>query len=152
MIFRKGLTYKLQDKLIGLKSKDLDELQNWTIKIADQLYRIELHSKESSHGQKNHESRNRGKLRRQRSPSPVLQDTMDGVEYTGRSRKPLRPSNSEYDQLRREGRCFNCKRRGHVLAQCTKDEGLRKKEKDKSTAVLKVSSSKTKGQKKSQKD
>jgi hypothetical protein len=35
MIFRKGLSYKLQDKLIGLKSKDLDELQNKTIEVAD---------------------------------------------------------------------------------------------------------------------
>ena len=89
IIFRKGFTHKLQDKLISLKSKDLDELQNRTIEIADQLYRMELHSKESSHGQKNHESRNRGKFGRQRSPSLVLEDTMDGVEYTGRSRKPL---------------------------------------------------------------
>jgi len=151
IIFRKGLTHKLQDKLIGLKSKDLDELQNRTIEIADQLYRMELHSKESSHGQKNHESRDKRKFVRQRSPSPALEDTMDGVEYTGRSGKPRRLSNPEYDRLRREGRCFNCKRRGHVSAQCTKDEGLRKKEKDKSPAVLKVSSSKTKGQKKSRK-
>jgi len=151
MIFRKGLTHKLQDKLIGLKSKDLDELQNRTIEIADQLYRMELHSKESSHGQKNHESRDKRKFVRQRSPSPALEDTMEGVEYTGRSGKPRRLSNPEYDRLRREGRCFNCKRRGHVSAQCTKDEGLRKKEKDKSPAVLKVSSSKTKGQKKSRK-
>jgi hypothetical protein len=35
IIFRKGLSYKLQDKLIGLKSKDLDKLQNKTIKVAD---------------------------------------------------------------------------------------------------------------------
>jgi hypothetical protein len=35
IIFRKGLSYKLQDKLIGLKSKDLDELQNKTIEVAD---------------------------------------------------------------------------------------------------------------------
>jgi hypothetical protein len=35
IIFRKGLSYKLQDKLIGLKSKDQNELQNRTIKIAD---------------------------------------------------------------------------------------------------------------------
>jgi hypothetical protein len=35
IIFRKGLSYKLQDKLTGLKSKDQNELQNRTIKIAD---------------------------------------------------------------------------------------------------------------------
>jgi hypothetical protein len=35
MIFRKGLSYKLQDKLVGVKSKDLDKLQNKAIKIAD---------------------------------------------------------------------------------------------------------------------
>ena len=94
IIFRKGLTHKLQDKLIGLKSKDLDELQNRTIEIADQLYRMELHSKESSHGQKNHESRDKRKFVRQRSPSPALEDTMEGVEYTGRSGKPLRMANA----------------------------------------------------------
>jgi hypothetical protein len=35
MIFRKRLSHKLQDKLIGLKSKDLDGLQNKAIEIAD---------------------------------------------------------------------------------------------------------------------
>jgi hypothetical protein len=35
IIFRKGLSYKLQDKLVGLKSKDLDRLQNKAIEIAD---------------------------------------------------------------------------------------------------------------------
>jgi hypothetical protein len=34
MIFRKGLGHKLQDKLIGLKSKGLNKLQNRTIEIA----------------------------------------------------------------------------------------------------------------------
>ncbi len=38
MIFRKGLAYKLQDKLVGLKSKNLEELQSRAIEIADQLY------------------------------------------------------------------------------------------------------------------
>jgi hypothetical protein len=47
MIFRKGLSYKLQDKLIGLKSKDLDELQNKAIEVADQLYQMDLHTKGS---------------------------------------------------------------------------------------------------------
>ncbi|KAF2828920.1 hypothetical protein CC86DRAFT_287252 [Ophiobolus disseminans] len=35
IIFRKGLNYKLQDKLIGLKSRNLDELQYKAIEIAD---------------------------------------------------------------------------------------------------------------------
>jgi hypothetical protein len=47
IIFRKGLSYKLQDKLIGLKSKDLDELQNKAIEVADQLYQIDLYTKGS---------------------------------------------------------------------------------------------------------
>jgi hypothetical protein len=47
MIFRKGLSYKLQDKLIGLKSKDLDGLQNKAIEVADQLYRMDLHTREN---------------------------------------------------------------------------------------------------------
>jgi hypothetical protein len=29
--------------------------------------------------------------------------------------------------LRREGRCFNCKRRGHVSTACLEDEELSKK-------------------------
>jgi hypothetical protein len=73
---------------------------------------------------------------------------MEGVEYTGRSGKPRRLSNSEYDRLRSEGRCFNCKRRGHVSAACTENEGSTKKERNKRTAVLRASSSKTKERKK----
>ena len=77
---------------------------------------------------------------------------MEGVEYTGRSGKPRRLSTSEYNRLRRERRCFNCKRQGHVSATCTKHAGSPGKEgKSKKTAVLKVSSSKTTGQRKSRK-
>jgi hypothetical protein len=76
---------------------------------------------------------------------------MEGVEYTRRSGKPRRLSSSEYDWLRREGRCFNCKRIGHVSAACTEDKDLTKKERNRRTAVLKASSSKTKEQKKSRK-
>jgi hypothetical protein len=47
IIFRKGLSHKLQDKLIGLKSKDLDGLQNKAIEIADQLYQMDLHTRGS---------------------------------------------------------------------------------------------------------
>jgi hypothetical protein len=49
MIFRKGLSHKLQDKLIGLKSRNLNELQNRTIEIADQLYRMDFYTQESSY-------------------------------------------------------------------------------------------------------
>jgi hypothetical protein len=77
---------------------------------------------------------------------------MEGVEYTGRSGKPRRLSNSEYDRLRREGRCFNCKRRGNVSAACAEDDGsAQKKERNKKTAVLKASSSKAKERRKSRK-
>jgi hypothetical protein len=150
MIFRKGLSYKLQDKLIGLKSKDLDELQNKTIEVADQLYRMDLHTKGSQGRIQNGKSQTEGKHWRRRSPSPVT-EAMEGVEYTGRSGKPRRLSSSEYDRLRREGRCFNCKRIGHVSAACTEDEDSTKKERNRRTAVLKASSSKTKERKKSRK-
>ena len=149
MIFRKGLGYKLQDKLIGLKSRDLEELQDKVIEIADQLYRMDLHTR-GSYGRSQRPQHGENKTKH-RSPSPVLEDTMEGVEYTGRSGKPRRLSNSEYDRLRSEGRCFNCKRRGHVSAVCTEDRGLTKKESNRRTAVLKASSSKTKEQKKSRK-
>jgi hypothetical protein len=150
MIFRKGLSYKLQDKLIGLKSKDLDELQNKAIEVADQLYRIDLHTKGSQGRIQNGKSQTEGKHLRRRSPSPVT-EAMEGVEYTGRSGKPRRLSSSEYDRLRREGRCFNCKRMGHVSAACTEDEDSTKKERNRRTAVLKASSSKTKERKKGRK-
>jgi hypothetical protein len=146
MIFRKGLNYKLQEKLIGLKSKDLDGLQDKVIEIADQLYRMDLHTR-GSYG-RNQRPQNGENKTKHRSPSPVLEDTMEGVEYTGRSGKPRRLSSSEYDRLRSEGRCFNCKRRGHVSAACTKDEGSTKKERNRRTAVLRASSSKTKERKK----
>jgi hypothetical protein len=76
---------------------------------------------------------------------------MEGVEYTRRSRKPRRLSSSKYEQLRCKGRCFNCKRIGYVSAAYTEDEDLTKKERNRRTAVLKASSSKTKEQKKSRK-
>jgi hypothetical protein len=152
MIFRKGLSYKLQDKLIGLKSKDLDGLQNKAIEVADQLYRMDLHTRENQGQGQSNKSQHREHRTKHRSPSPVLEDTMEGVEYTGRSGKPRRLSNSEYDRLRREGRCFNCKRRGHVSAACAEDDGsAQKKERNKKTAVLKASSSKAKERRKSRK-
>jgi beta-galactosidase beta subunit len=61
IIFRKGLSHNLQDKLIGLKSKDQNELQNTTIKIADQLYRIEFHTKGSSYSKQSNETQREGK-------------------------------------------------------------------------------------------
>jgi len=146
MIFRKGLSHKLQDKLIGLKSKNLNELQDRTIEIADQLYRMDYHIKGSSHNRQSNESQTGRMYSRRRSPSPVA-DAMEGVEYTGRSGKPRRLSSSEYDRLRREGRCFNCKRRGHVSTACSEDEELSKKTK-KSVRVARATSSSTKEKKK----
>jgi hypothetical protein len=148
MIFRKGLSYKLQDKLIGLKSKDLDELQNKAIEIADQLYRMDLHTRGSQGRSQSNKPQHEENKTKHRSPSPVPEDTMEGVEYTGRSGKLRRLSSSEYDRLRSEGRCFNCKRRGHVSAACTEDKGSAKKERNRRTAVLRTSSSKTKERKK----
>jgi hypothetical protein len=152
MIFRKGLAYKLQDKLVGLKSKNLEELQSRAIDIADQLYRMDLHTKGTKNRRREDRSLNKEHGNKHRSPSPILEDRMEGVEYTGRSGRPRRLSSSEYDRLRREGRCFNCKRRGHVSATCAEDKGLsEKKGKNKKTAVLKASSSKTTEQRKSRK-
>ncbi|KAL7780609.1 hypothetical protein CFE70_010634 [Pyrenophora teres f. teres 0-1] len=152
MIFKKGLAYKLQDKLVGLKSKNLEEIQNRAIEIADQLYRMDLHTKGTKNRRREDRSPNKEHRSRHRSTSPVLEDRMEGVEYTGRSGKPRRLSSSEYDRLRREGRCFNCKRRGHVSATCAEDEDMsEKKGKNKKTAVLKVSSSKTTERRKSRK-
>jgi hypothetical protein len=148
MIFRKGLTHKLQDKLIGLKSKDLDGLQNKAIEIADQLYRMDLHTRGSQGRSQGNKPQHKENKTKHRSPSPVPEDTMEGVEYTGRSGKLRRLSSSEYDRLRSEGRCFNCKRRGHVSAACTEDKGSAKKERNRRTAVLRTSSSKTKERKK----
>jgi hypothetical protein len=146
MIFRKGLSHKLQDKLIGLKSKNLNELQDRTIEIADQLYRMDYHIKGSSRNRQSNESQTGRMYSRRRSPSPVA-DAMEGVEYTGRSGKPRRLSSSEYDRLRREGRCFNCKRRGHVSTACSEDEEPSKKKK-KTVGVARATSSDTKEKKK----
>jgi hypothetical protein len=146
MIFRKGLSHKLQDKLIGLKSKDQNELQNRTIEIADQLYRMEFHNKGSSYSKQSNGTQGEGKHSRRRSYSPVA-DAMEGVEYTGKSGKPRRLGSSEYDRLRREGRCFNCKRRGHVSTACSEDEESSKKTK-KTVGVASATSSGTKEKKK----
>jgi hypothetical protein len=69
------------------------------------------------------------------------------VEYTGRSGKPRRIGSSEYDRLRRERRCFNCKRRGHVSTACSEDEESSKKTK-KTVGVASATSSGTKKKKK----
>jgi hypothetical protein len=138
MIFRKGLSHKLQDKLIGLKSKNLNELQDRTIEIADQLYRMDYHIKGSSHNRQSNESQTGRLYSRRRSPSPVV-DVMEGVEYTGRSGKPRRLGSSEYDRLRREGRCFNCKRKGHISTTCLENEELSKQTK-KTVGVAKATS------------
>jgi hypothetical protein len=99
MIFGKGLSHKLQDKLIGLKSRDLNELQNRTIEIADQLYRMGFHTKGSSSSKQNNKSQTKGKFSAHCSPSQVA-DAMEGVECTGRPGKPQRLGSSEYNQLR----------------------------------------------------
>ncbi|KAK1912649.1 hypothetical protein P3342_004585 [Pyrenophora teres f. teres] len=92
MIFKKGLAYKLQDKLVGLKSKNLEEIQNRAIEIADQLYRMDLHTKGTKNRRREDRSPNKEHRSRHRSTSPVLEDRMEGVEYTGRSGKPRRLS------------------------------------------------------------
>jgi hypothetical protein len=71
-------------------------------------------------------------------------DAIEGVEYTGRSRKPRRLNSSKYDRLRREGRCFNCKRRGHVFTACLEDKELSKK----AVGVARATSSGTKEKRK----
>jgi hypothetical protein len=146
MIFRKGLSHKLQDKLIGLKSRDLNELQNRTIEIADQLYRMDFHTQGNSYSNQSNKPQRKGKLSRHHSPSPVA-DAMEGVEYTGRSGKPQRLSSSEYNQLRREGRCFTCKRRGHLSTACSEDEEPSKKTK-KMVGVARATSSGTREKRK----
>ena len=112
-IFRNGLNHKLQDKLIGIDCKDQDELQNHTIKISDQLYRMELYSKGNSRGFSG------GKLRlsysqQEREEEKEDDDAMEGVEYTGKSYL----SKKEYGKLLQEGRCFNCKEKGHMANTC----------------------------------
>ncbi|KAK1914178.1 hypothetical protein P3342_007424 [Pyrenophora teres f. teres] len=126
MIFKKGLAYKLQDKLVGLKSKNLEEIQNRAIEIADQLYRMDLHTKGTKNRRREDRSPNKEHRSRHRSTSRYWR-----IEWKGRihrrSGKPRRLSSSEYDRLRREGRCFNCKRRGHVSATCAEDEDMSEK-------------------------
>jgi hypothetical protein len=70
-----------------------------------------------------------GRMYSRRRSSSLVADAMEGVEYTGRSGKPRRLGSSEYDRLRREGRCFNWKRRGHVSTACSEDEESSKKTK-----------------------
>ena len=155
MIFRKGLTYKLQDKLVGSKSKDLDGLVDMAIEVADQMYRMDLHMKGTKSRSQTGKYQRENHQSEYRSFSPVLGDMMEGVEYTGRSGKPRRLSSSEYDRLRREGRCFNCKRKGHTSAACSEDaepskkmrktvgaaKASTKKKKEKSRKARKVESS-----------
>jgi hypothetical protein len=74
-------------------------------------------------------------------------DAMEGVEYTGRSGKPQRLSSSEYNRLRREGRCFTCKRRGHLSTACSEDEEPSKKTK-KMVGVARATSSGTREKRK----
>jgi hypothetical protein len=104
---------------------------------------MDFHTKGSSHS---NERQREEKPSKRRSPSPVA-DAMEGVEYTGRSGKPRRLGNSEYDRLRREGRCFNCKRRGHISTACLEDKELSKK----AVGVARASSSRTKERRKSKK-
>jgi hypothetical protein len=147
MIFKRGLDHRLQIQLAGVPFQTLDELVIKTIGVADDFYRLHLHSKGSS--SKNYQSK-----RSERHTTPLYsststkEDTMDGVEYTGRTGKPRRLSNSEVDRLRREGRCFRCKEKGHMIADCTEHEGKKKK---KNVSVSTATSSKLKKKKKEKK-
>jgi hypothetical protein len=123
----------------SLKSKNLNELQDRTIEIADQLYRMDYHIKGSSHNQESNKSQTGRMYSRRRSPLPVT-DAMEGVEYTGRSGKPWRLGNFEYNWLRYKGHCFSCKRRGHVSTACSEEEEPSKKTK-KTVGVARATSS-----------
>jgi hypothetical protein len=87
---------------------------------------MDYYIKGSSCNRQSNESQKGRMYSRRRSPSPVA-DAIEGVEYTRRSGKPRQLSSSKYDRLRCEGRCFNCKRRGHVSTACLEDEELSKK-------------------------
>lgn len=117
MIFKKGLDPRLQDKLVGFPQDTVNEVTHKAIEIADELHRIDFHSRNKG---KTPQPWKRGNNTKSRSPSPIVEDTMEDVEYTGRIGKPRRLGSSELDQLRREGRCFKCREKGHLSASCTK--------------------------------
>jgi hypothetical protein len=105
---------------------------------------MDFHVKGSSHNRQSNESQTGRMYSRRRSPS-LTADAMEGVEYTRRFRKPRWLGSFVYDRLRREGRCFNCKRRGHVSTACSEDEESSKKTK-KTVRVARATSFDTKKQ------
>ena len=146
MLFRKGLDYRLQDKLIGTAHRTLEQLSSMAIDISDQLYRMEYHSKGSSRKGKE-SSAERKPWARHQSPPPAMEDAMQGVEYTGKTGRTYL-SSSEIEKLKREGRCFNCKQKGHMATFCTEDRRAHQK---KTVSVSKATSSKHKESKKKKK-
>lgn len=136
-IFRNGLHPKLQDKLIGIDCPTQDDLQSQAVKISDQLYRMDLHikrSKSSNYLDKSTTSKKtHGSFRTSNE-----EDTMEGVEYTGKTYL----SRNEYTKLSKEGRCFRCKRRGHRSYNCPEisdSENESRKSKEKSWKKKKLS-------------
>ena len=129
-IFRNGLSAKLQDKLIRTDCTSINDLQSHAVKISDQIYRMELHTKGKTYSHSStfrHSSRSTRERSRSSSPDS---DVMESIEYTGKSRQ-RRLSNRERDRRREKRCCYNCGEKGHIASNCqNKFRASRPKERD----------------------
>lgn len=131
-IFRTGLSPRVQKELVGLKFKDLDELQDRATQVADDLFRIDLHFYgRSSKGQYKRKEVERSGSDYQQSLSLREGNEMEGIEYTGYTRDQYRShylSNEEYNHRRSERLCYKCGRPDHIARECywNRDQGRNK--------------------------
>lgn len=85
---------------MGSKFKSLNELQERATQVADDLFRIDLYSREKSgYGRYAKRDPERSRSGRRWSPSPIEGDEMEGLEYTGRSRDRYRPRRLSDDEM-----------------------------------------------------
>ena len=117
-IFRKGLSVKLQDKLISIDCIDIDNLQSQAIKISDQLYRMELSTGRLSGNNKSGTDKKIWTFaKKSKGKQEDSEDEMEDIVFTGKTHS-FQMSQDTYKELRREGRCFGCKRKGHMASAC----------------------------------
>ena len=138
-IFRKGLSAKLQDKLIGTDCSDIDDLQSQAIKISDQLYQMELSTGRLSGNNKSGTDKKIWTFaKKSKGKQEDSEDEMEDIVFTGKTYS-FQMSQDTYKELRREGRCFGCKRKGHIASACPRlTNKLSKRDKPNKVTVTKL--------------
>ena len=114
--FRQSLTERLQQRILTLETvpKILDEWYEWATKLDHQWKKMRL-----TMGKSNVEQRNTSEGNQRRFTFPRTKDP-NAMDINA-------SSTNEQNQLMKEGKCFGCKKIGHISKNCP-DKKVKKEE------------------------